>query len=293
MVIPELWSEADINSEDALRRAAEESDLLSALVAIDGLEVGLEVASPDVGGAAGEGESSLSVQAMSIAQTIAEWSVQVRVGLEAGASPRDALVKVLVSDVALHGDTEDYFAPENSRVSAVLARRRGQPILLSALWMLVGQGAGIGVVGVALPGHFVIGVEGLIVDPFAGGRYLSIDQCRELAARALPGRPFDTDWLAPVGVRAIAARVLRNLSHALRQRADERGVYRATRLLAAVEPEDGPVWLELARQSESQGAWPEALALYRHIARHFSDKREGQIGELKAIELESKTRILN
>lgn len=296
MVIPELWSAADTQAEAALGRAAQESDLLSALVAIDGLDAAVPGAVPsdlDDVGEVGAGAPSLTSQAMAIAQTIAEWSVQVRLGLDEGATPRDALVKVLVSDVALHGDTEDYFAPENSRVSAVIARRRGQPILLSALWMLVGQGAGIEVVGVALPGHFVIGVEGLIVDPFAGGRYLSIDQCRELAARALPGRPFDTDWLAPVGVRAIAARVLRNLSHALRQRDDERGVYRATRLLAVVEPDDGPVWVELARQTEALGAWPEALALYRHIARHFSAKREGQIGEMKAIELESKTRTLN
>ncbi len=271
-LIPELWSEADVRAEDQLARAAQESDLLSALIAIDGLD---------------------EVQSFAIAQTIAELAVRVRLERDAGAGPRDALVKVLIDEVHLIGDSEDYFAPANSRVSQVLARGRGQPILLSTIWMLVGLGAGLEVVGVALPGHFVVGVEGLIVDPFAGGRYLSIEQCRELAARATAGRPFDHAWLAPVGVRAIAARILRNLAHALRQLGDDHGVYRATRLLAVVEPDDGPVWVELARQTEALGAWPEALTLYRHIARHFADRREGQIGELKAIELESKTRILN
>jgi regulator of sirC expression with transglutaminase-like and TPR domain len=270
--IPELWSEEDAKAEDALSRAARESDLLSALVAIDGLGAD---------------------EAMRIAHLIAEWSVMVRLERDAGASARDALAAVLVQREGFSGDSDDYFAPDNSSIARALERRRAQPIVLSCLWMLVGQGAGIEVVGVGLPGHFVVGVEGLVVDPFAGGRFLSIEQCKELAARALPGRAFDNDLLAPVSVGAIAARVLRNLSHALRRRGDEPGVYRATRLLSALEPDDGPVWVELARQTEAHGAWPEALALYRHIARHFADRREGQIGELKAIELESRTRTLN
>jgi regulator of sirC expression with transglutaminase-like and TPR domain len=217
----------------------------------------------------------------------------VRLEREGGGDPRAALVAVLAERAGFEGDTKDYFAPDNSSVRQVVRRRRGQPILLSCIWMLVGRGAGIDVVGVGLPGHFVIGVEGLIVDPFARGRFLSSEQCRELAARALPGRAFDEDWLAPVSVSAIAARVLRNLSHALSKKGDAHGHYRATRLLAVLEPDDGAVWIELARQTEEHGAWPEALALYRHISRHFVDRREGQIGELKAIELEQRTRILN
>ncbi len=272
MAIPELWSDEDAKAEEALARAARESDLLSALVAVEGLD---------------------ERRAMGIAEVIAEWSVQVRLERDGGASPRDALATVLAQREGFIGDTEDYFAPDNSRISCALERRRAQPIVLSAIWILVGQGAGIEVVGVGLPGHFVVGVDGLVVDPFTGGRFLSIEQCRELAARALPGRPFDNAWLAPVPVGAIAARVLRNLSHALRRKGDEAGVYRATRLLSVLEPDDGPIWVELARQTEAHGAWPEALALYRHIARRFADRREGQIGEMKALELESRTRILN
>lgn len=270
--IPELWSEADARAEDALGRAIQESDLLSALVAIEGLD---------------------DATAMGLAHAIAELAVRVRVSLDAGDAPRDALAAVLARGLGLVGDNEDYFAPDNSRISAVLARRRGQPILVSCVWMLVGRAAGLDVVGVALPGHFVVGVEGLVADPFNGGRYLSIEQCRELAARAVPGKPFDEEWLAPVGVGAVAARVLRNLSHSLRERGDERGVYRATRLLATAAPDDGAVLVELARQSEALGAWPEALALYRKLARGFAGRREGQIGELKAIELEARSRTLN
>ena len=164
--IPELWSEADAKAEDALTRAVQEADLLSALVAIEGLDDAL---------------------AMGLAHTIAELAVRTRVRVDAGDKPRDALATVLVQELGLTGDDDDYFAPDNSLISAVLGRRRGQPILVSCVWMLVGRAAGLDVVGVALPGHFVVGVAGLIVDPFHAGRYLSIDQCRELAARAVPG----------------------------------------------------------------------------------------------------------
>lgn len=273
-VIPELWSDADVRAEEALASAVQEGELLSALVAIDGLD---------------------EAAAMAIAQRIAGWSVEVRLAREAGASPRDALREVLgAAGFAGDGPTgEAYFEPEQSRISAVIARRQGQPILVSCVWMLTGRAADIEIVGVGLPGHFVVGIDGLVVDPFGGGAYLSLEQCRELAARAVPGRRFDSEWLAPVTVGAIAARVLRNLAHAHKLAGDDRGVYRATRLLAAIEPHEAPVLLELARQSEALGAWAEALALYRRLARRFAERREGQIGELKAIELESKTRILN
>lgn len=269
--IPELWSQSDARCEDLLRRAAEEGDLLSMLMAIEGLP-------PEVG--------------MELARQVADLAVRVRLAMEDGTSARDAMVAVLVSDWGLRGDIDTYFAPQNSLISKVFERRRGQPILVSALWILVGRAADIDVVGVGLPGHFIVGIEGVIVDPFFEGRYLSLDQCKELAARANPGRPFSPTWLAPVTTRQVGERILRNLLHSLREARDENGVYRALRLLAVVNP-DAPTLLELAQLSESLGSWTEALALYRRVAREHTHRREGQIAELKAVELESRSRVLN
>lgn len=270
-LIPELWSERDGRSEELLRRAAEEGDLLSMLMAIEGL-------TPEVG--------------LSIARQVAELAAEVRIEMDGGVSARDALVSVLVTGWGLRGAVEDYFAADNSLISKVFERRRGQPILVSAVWILVGRAADLDVVGVGLPGHFVVGVEGVIVDPFFEGRYLSLDQCKELAARANPGRPFSPTWLAPVTTRQVGERILRNLLHSLREARDDNGVYRALRLLAAVNP-DAPTLLELAQLSESLGSWTEALALYRRVAREHTHRREGQIAELKAVELESRSRVLN
>lgn len=270
-VIPELWSERDTRAEEVLRRAAEEGDLLSMLMAIEGLP-------PEVG--------------MELARAVAELAVRVRLGVEEGQTPRDALVAVLVSDWGLRGDIDNYHAPSNSLISKVFERRRGQPILVSAVWILVGRAADIDIVGVGLPGHFVVGIEGVVVDPFFEGRYLSFDQCKELAARANPGRPFEPSWLSPVSVRDIGERILRNLLRSVREDKDEDAVYRSLRLLAAIQP-DAPTLLELAQLSEQLGNWGEARALYRRIARDHAHRREGQIADLKAVELESRSRILN
>jgi regulator of sirC expression with transglutaminase-like and TPR domain len=299
LAIPELWSPADHAAVDSLVRACAESDLLSALVAIEALahlpsEVALRPAEVIL-----RSEPEMDAAGLAVAARIAELSVRARLEVDRGASGYEALVEVLVSQETFVGDTSRYFAPENSLVSSVMARKKGQPILLSCVWILVGRGAGIDVVGLGFPGHFLVTVEGHIVDPFGGGRVMGISQLKRLAEGTQPPRPgeaprpFDKAWLEPVGVPAIAARILRNLAHAFEQREDPDGAYRALRALAAITPDDGQVQVAVAQRTEDYGAWPEALSMYRKIARSFKDRREGQIGELKVIELESKSRILN
>ena len=55
----------------------------------------------------------------------------------------------------------------------VLERRRGLPILLSAVYVEVARRADVPLAGVGLPGHYVVGhfggAEPLLLDPFNGG----------------------------------------------------------------------------------------------------------------------------
>jgi len=276
-LIPDLWSAADRACEDELRQAIATGELLPALLAIEGADADARAAV----------EAWLSARAERVKELLAEG--------ESSSVKRvvDALALALGREGGLAGDGGNYYAVDNSKLSRVLARRAGQPILMAAVWMLVGRRAGFAVVGVGLPGHFVVGVEGKIVDAYQGGQFLSLEQCRQIAARALPGRPFDQSWLAPASVQVMVERVLRNLANAHRQAEDDVGAYRALRLLAAIMPADGPVQIELARLTEEHGAWPDALAMLRGIAARFAGRREGQIAELKVMELESRTRVLN
>jgi regulator of sirC expression with transglutaminase-like and TPR domain len=95
-----------------------------------------------------------------------------RLGAALTAAPVDgaeALTTVLGEQEGFAGDREHYDHPDNSMLDVVLRRRLGLPILLSVVYIAAGERAGIAVDGVGLPGHFVVGVGPVLLDPFNGG----------------------------------------------------------------------------------------------------------------------------
>jgi regulator of sirC expression with transglutaminase-like and TPR domain len=93
---------------------------------------------------------------------------RLRGSLEARTS---ALAGFLFDECGFSGNSEHYYDPRNSYLNKVLDRQVGLPITLSLLAIAVGERAGLPVVGVALPGHFVakaVGPTGdeVLFDPF-------------------------------------------------------------------------------------------------------------------------------
>ncbi len=275
--IPELWSDDDRAAAEMVGRAVADDDLLSALLAVEG-------ASPQAG--------------LDAARSIATMGAEVRSSLASGGHGPDTRVQALARAIAggfgLRGaDGDDYFSPANSCLTAVLARRRGQPILVTAVWILVGQASGVDVHGVGFPGHFLASVDGIVVDPFGGGSPMEPEDVRRLAERVMPGRRFQEEWLGHVGTDAIAERVLRNLAFAHQRAGDVFSRYRALRLLSALRRDDATLMLEVALMSEELGAWDLARNLYRDILRAHQGTREAQVAELKRLELQQKERTLH
>jgi regulator of sirC expression with transglutaminase-like and TPR domain len=127
-----------------------------------------------------------------------------------------ALARYLFDEQGFQGNSLDYGDPRNSYLNEVLERRLGIPISLSVLYVEIGRRLRLPVVGVGLPGHFIVraGEAGdpLYLDPFHGGRPLSLDDCRELVAQSTGvTAAFDPDWLLPTPPRDIVARMLNNL----------------------------------------------------------------------------------
>jgi regulator of sirC expression with transglutaminase-like and TPR domain len=54
------------------------------------------------------------------------------------------------------GNTQNYHAPQNSFINIALETRKGNPLMLSILYLEVARSAGIPVYGVNLPEHFVL-----------------------------------------------------------------------------------------------------------------------------------------
>lgn len=131
------------------------------------------------------------------------------VGAGTPAEQADALAQVLGRRHGFVGDHDEYDHPDNSMLDLVLDRRKGLPILLSAVYVEVARRAGIELSGVGLPGHYVVGHFGqappILLDPFAGGIAVEGRSSTELR----PWNPHQT-----------ALRMLNNLLGSYQRRTD-------------------------------------------------------------------------
>jgi regulator of sirC expression with transglutaminase-like and TPR domain len=130
--------------------------------------------------------------------------------------PVVALREFLSDELGFRGNADDYFDPRNSYLNHVLDRRTGIPISLSVVYIEVARRLDLPLVGIGLPGHFIVRYDGddgpLYLDPFNGGVTMSVDDCRQRVAEISEGRlPFKPSFLDPVGPRQILTRMLRNL----------------------------------------------------------------------------------
>jgi regulator of sirC expression with transglutaminase-like and TPR domain len=125
----------------------------------------------------------------------------------------------LFGDEAFRGNVEEYYDPRNSYLNEVLDRRLGIPITLSIVYMEVSRRIGLEVVGIGLPGHFVVEArkdgDSLLLDPFHGGEILTPEDCQRLVAEVYGDAGVLTEeHLEPVTKRQILTRILNNLKMA-------------------------------------------------------------------------------
>ena len=140
-------------------------------------------------------------------------------GATAVGDPLKALHRLrefLFDEEGFRGNAQDYYDPRNSCLNEVLDRRLGIPITLAVLTMEVGRRAGLRIVGVGLPGHFVvradIGSEPVLLDPFDAGAVLTHERAAALVAKATGRRiRLTAEHFTPVTKRQILTRMLMNL----------------------------------------------------------------------------------
>ncbi len=103
--------------------------------------------------------------------------------------------------------------PQAHYLHRVLARGAGVPIACAIIWIAVSRRATAEAEGVGLPGHFVVRVNGALVDAYAGGEVLDDSAARRIVGNALGDEPdhLDPVWLMATSTRSILARMSRNL----------------------------------------------------------------------------------
>jgi regulator of sirC expression with transglutaminase-like and TPR domain len=123
----------------------------------------------------------------------------------------------LFVELGFHGNHADYYNPHNSFLGDVIDRRTGIPITLSLIYLEVAKRVNFPMVGIGMPGHFIIRPNfedaGIFVDPFEYGEILFVEDCRQklmnLYQRDIPFLPPEV--LQPVTNRQFLLRILNNL----------------------------------------------------------------------------------
>ena len=140
----------------------------------------------------------------------------------------------LYEDLGFYGNTESYYDPRNSFLDQVIDRRTGIPITLSLVYLEIARRVNFPMVGVGMPGHFLIRPVGeeiqILVDPFHQGEVLFPEDCQarlsQLFGRSVDLRP---EYLAAVSPHYFLARILANLKAIYLQQKD------VIRALAAID----------------------------------------------------------
>jgi regulator of sirC expression with transglutaminase-like and TPR domain len=124
-----------------------------------------------------------------------------------------AMTRLLFVEQGFQGNESNYLDPDNSYFNQVLARKTGIPITLSVLCMLVAGRLGLPIVGVGLPGHYIVKyalpTNPIFFDPFHKGRVLQREDCVQIVNRA--GLKFEEHHLSQSTHRETLVRMINNL----------------------------------------------------------------------------------
>jgi regulator of sirC expression with transglutaminase-like and TPR domain len=144
--------------------------------------------------------------------------VAERVHQDLPAEADDSLVlqrlrTLLFQAMGFSGNETHYYDPDNSYLNRVIDTRRGIPVTLSILLLLIGRRLGLPLYGVGIPGHFLVGFRSAaypcFIDAFHRGRLRDLAELRKLLKQR--GYPFQPEFMAPCSSREILLRMVRNL----------------------------------------------------------------------------------
>lgn len=124
----------------------------------------------------------------------------------------------LYDDLGFAGNVDDYYNPCNSFLNDVIDSRQGIPITLSLIYMELARRIDFPMVGVGMPGHFLIRPNlpemEIFVDAFNHGEVIFAQDCQERLTQIYQ-RPItlQPEMLATVSNRQFLARLLTNLKY--------------------------------------------------------------------------------
>ncbi|MBE9030220.1 tetratricopeptide repeat protein [filamentous cyanobacterium LEGE 11480] len=148
----------------------------------------------------------------------------------------------LYEELGFKPNQADYYSAKNSFLNDVLDRRTGIPITMSLVYLSLAQRIAFPMVGIGLPGHFLIrpvqnDME-IFVDAFNYGEILFAQDCADLLRKMFGDQlAMQEQFLAPVSNGHFLARMLTNLKAIYAAEANVEGVLAAVERILLIFPE--------------------------------------------------------
>ena len=184
------------------------------------------------------------------------------------------LNKFFFEQRGFHGSRSDYYTRSNSYLNEVIDDREGLPITLCLLYMEMGRKIGLDLVGIAMPGHFVVRHmpekgEGPFIDVYENGKTFTLDEARQrLEDRGLE---FRDELIKPASKKAIIVRMLHNLLNVARQQNDMDSGLRYLEGIVTLEPASHEERFMRSMLLYNKGLRKEALQDVVFLLDHYPD----------------------
>ncbi len=210
-----------------------------------------------------------------MAQTVAE-----RVSDE--TDPLQIIKKInehLYAEVGFTGNSRDYYDPRNSFLNDVLDRKTGIPIMLSTVYLEVARRIRFPLVGVGLPGHFLVKHPffNLLIDPFSKGELLTEKDCESRMHQVLGDEvPFDKSYLEGVTKKHTVTRMLNNLRNVYMTARQFSKALRMTDLILALHPDSAENLRQRAALLMEARSYSKAIAALELYLKHDPDAEDAE-----------------
>lgn len=198
------------------------------------------------------------------------------------------LRKIIVDAHGYQGDGDNYDDLQNANLIRVIERRKGLPVALGLLYVIIARRQGWQIDGLNFPGHFLVRLEKdgerLILDPFRQGAEMAASDLRTLL-KSVAGQKAELAhaYYDPVGNRDMLIRLENNLKKRLIEQEEYAQAVLVIEAMEALAPEEYRTLFDKAVLYVKLGHAKQAVsALERYIEKAPNPKDRQQARALLA-----------
>lgn len=173
-----------------------------------------------------------------------EFELRLRQKDEDTLALRCQVLKKIVHEAhGYKGDTETYDDIQNASMIRVIERRKGLPIALGLIYIIIARKIGWAIDGLNFPGHFLVrmekGGERVILDPFREGLEMNAAELRQLLKTvAGKGAELSHNYYEAVPNRDMLIRLQNNLKKRLIETEDYAQAVIVVEAMEALAPDE-------------------------------------------------------